>query len=171
MRVEQYPRLSASCLTPLSPPLEAAACGAEQGAQHKSITEFDSFEALAFGGERGGSTAARELYCHRLVQTDARGREYAVVHAVCLDHLEEADGEGGWRALSWADSQSFLEELLAPAARPPHVQMIDWRPGDFVIFDNLATQHSVTPTNAYTASGHRRLMTRTALQPMVDPLS
>jgi hypothetical protein len=26
--------------------------------------------------------------------------------------------------------------------------VLDWRPGDVVLFDNLQTQHSVTPTDA-----------------------
>ena len=36
------------------------------------------------------------------------------------------------------------------------------QPGDVVLFDNLQTQHSVTPTDAYAVAGRRRLMTRTA---------
>jgi len=95
------------------------------------------------------------------------------VHCVCLDHLEEAGV-----ALSWADSQAFLETLLAPAARPPHLLAVDWRAGDLVLFDNLATMHSVTPTHdcgdspGYASvEGERRLMTRTAMQPGIRMLS
>ena len=37
--------------------------------------------------------------------------------------------------------------------------------GDVVLWANLETQHSVTPTDAYAVGGMRRLMTRTAMQP------
>jgi alpha-ketoglutarate-dependent taurine dioxygenase len=30
---------------------------------------------------------------------------------------------------------------------------VAWRAGDVVLFDNLSTQHSVTPTDAYTRAG------------------
>lgn len=188
VEVGAYPMMTKSLLTPLRPP--SAADGAEvprkPAAQrqpaHRSITEFESFEGLAFG-EEGSDDATRgdDTYRHPLVQRDARGREYVVVHAVCLDHLEEradgeladatGDGEGCWRPLPWADSQALLEELLAPAARPPHLLLVDWRAGDVVLFDNLQTQHSVTPTAAYSVKGARRLMTRTAMQPAVDVLN
>ena len=66
----------------------------------------------------------------------------------------------------------FIETLLRPAAKPPHVAKVDWRPGDVIVFDNLMTQHSVTPTDAYTTvKGVRRLMTRTAYQPELDVLN
>ena len=98
------------------------------------------------------------------------------MHAVCLDCLEElgetADGSEQWKALSWEESMTFVQSLLEPAAKPPNVAKIEWRRGDVVVFDNLMTQHSVTPTDAYTDdSGVRRLMTRTAYQTMVDVLN
>ena len=72
----------------------------------------------------------------------------------------------------------FLEALLAPAARPPNVAVVGWRAGDVLLFDNLATQHSVTPSHrcgddaGYAAiPGERRLMTRTAMQPTVPVLN
>ena len=80
-------------------------------------------------------------------------------------------GSGEWRPIDWEASQALLERLLAPAAKPPHLQVIEWRPGDVVIWANLQTQHSVTPTNAYSIPGQRRLMTRTAMQPTVDVLN
>ena len=98
------------------------------------------------------------------------------VHAVCLDSLEEldetAEGKELWQALSWEESMDFIETLLRPAAKPPHVAKVDWRPGDVIVFDNLMTQHSVTPTDTYTTvKGVRRLMTRTAYQPELDVLN
>ncbi len=221
-------------LTPLAPPPPPegdsggggsgarvpSAGGSEPQPPHRSITEFTSFETLAFGdgtssggggkrgrdgeeasgggggdgasGSGGGGGEAAAAFRHLLVQRDAAGREFVVVHAVCLDCLEEriggdegGDGEGsgaggegggsgedggsgeggGWRPLSWAASQAFLEALLTPAARPPHLQVISWSAGDVVLWDNLRTQHSVTPTDAYAVAGRRRLMTRTAVPP------
>ena len=153
VRLGEYPLMSRSLLRPLTPPCARG--------DHRSITEFESFERIAFG-ERASGGAAPEPFRHMLVQRDTLGREYVVVHTVCLDHLEEW-GRDGWVALPWEASQELLEALLAPAASPPHLLSIDWRPGDLVVFDNLQTQHSVTPTDAYTKKGMRRLMTRTAM--------
>ena len=183
-------------LTPLAPPPERCAADSIKGTEsaHRSITEFASFETLAFGesaqNDRADGAHDDAYYRHRLVQRDARGREYVVVHAVCLDFLEElvsagdgtdgngtnndgtADERAEWQPLSYEASQAFLETLLSEAAAPPHLALVDWKPGDVVVFDNVQTQHSVTPTDAYaTVDGMRRLMTRTALQPMVDVLS
>ena len=85
-----------------------------------------------------------------------------------LHHLEEP-GRG---ALSWAESMEFLEGLLAPACRPPHVLALDWRPGDYAIWDNRTVIHLVTATRfnketgepGYAALEERRLMTRTEMQ-------
>lgn len=168
VQIGEYPRLSDSFLTPLNPPPEARSI--EQRVRRQSIPEFESFETLAFGS-KGDGPRSDAFYRHRLVQKNAIGHEYAVVHTVCLDHLEEIDEDGVWRSISWTASQDFLEALLAPAATPPHLQLVDWRPGDWIIFDNFATQHTVTATNAYTSSGCRRLMTRTDFQPTTDVLT
>ena len=166
VREGEYPRMSKTMLTPLSKP--SVGNGGETSS-YRSITEFESFETLAFGAE-GGDDGASEVYFQPLVQRDEREREFVVVHAVCLDHLEEWDGiELEWQPLSWEESQAFIEALLAPAARPPHLRLIEWLPGDVLFFDNLQMQHSVTPTDAYAGGGSfaRRLMTRTAYQPKV----
>ena len=81
VREGEYPVMSESMLTPLRPPAEGAGSG------HRSVTEFESFEALSFGDP--GSTDADAAFCHRLVQLDSLGREFAVVHSVCVDRLEE----------------------------------------------------------------------------------
>ena len=204
----KYPSMAPSWVTPLypPPPPEEFPTGAVAGAPtHRSITEFTSFEELAFGsGERrdersrtatasgvgaqhGAQHGGDGFFRHALVQHDTCAREFCVVHCVCLDHLEEllTDDEtmsDGRRVehrvpLSWADSQAFLEALLAPAARPPHLLVLAWQPGDVVLFDNLSTMHSVTPTHAYggvkgyaAVECERRLMTRTAMQPGVQML-
>lgn len=105
-----------------------------------------------------------------LVQTDPfSGKEYVLMSTQSLHHLEEP-GKG---ALSWSESMDFLEELLGPAAQPPHVVALDWRPGDYAFWDNRCTWHIVTGTHAnqetgdpgYAAlEGERRLMTRTEMQ-------
>ena len=88
-------------------------------------------------------------------------------HGLCLDHLEEL----GHGPLSWTESVAFVEALLGPAARPPHLLAVGWRPGDVAVWDNRTTQHSVTPTHCngadpgYAALAETRLMTRTAMQP------
>lgn len=159
VQVGEYPRMSDSLLTPLSPPTHEV----EGQGKHRSITEFESFETLAFG--KNGDSRSQEPFCHLLVQQDSLGREYVVVHSVCLDHMEELR-DHVWHALSWASSQAFLEMLLAPATTAERILLVDWRPGDVVLFDNLLTQHSVTPTDAYSGDvRQRRRMTRTAMQP------
>jgi len=168
IRIGEYPILSESFLTPLHPP----SAPIDERASHRSITKFESFETLAFGQGGGveADTDTAPFFHHRLVQCDTRGREYVVVHTVCLDHLEELTGDK-WMPLSWAASQEFVERLLAPAASPPYLQLIDWQAGDVVLWDNLQTQHSVTPTDAYVVKGQRRLMTRTAMMPAMAVLS
>lgn len=172
----EYPVMSCSHLTPTAPP-PSERDGAAASPPYQSITEFESLEALAFG--HGGADAAE--YYHRLVQRDSRGREYVVVHSVCLDRLEELLGEGGeggeergeaseWQPWSWSESQAFVEALLAPAAASP--TELAWTPGDVALWDNLQTQHSVTPSEVYTSDPkQRRLMTRTAMQPLQDVLA
>ena len=44
------------------------------------------------------------------------------------------------RRLEWKESIDFVEQLLAPAARPPHVLAVGWQPGDVCIWDNRTTQ-------------------------------
>lgn len=167
-----YPVMSPTWLTPATS--DGAVPQGDTG--HRSITEFESLEGLAFGDagppHAGGAAALYEggAFRHSLVQTDEVG-EYVMVHAVCLDCLEE-EGVG---ALAREASLAFIEELLAPAARPPHVLAVPWEPGDVLIFDNRCLQHSVTPTSrngedpGYAALGERRLMTRTAMQPSWIP--
>jgi hypothetical protein len=62
-----------------------------------------------------------------------------------------SDGGGDGRTtltslLSWEESQSFVETLLAPACRPPQILALQWQAGDMAVFDNLRLQHSVTPS-------------------------
>ncbi|MDX1485243.1 MAG: TauD/TfdA family dioxygenase [Alphaproteobacteria bacterium] len=48
----------------------------------------------------------------------------------------------GWPA---DDSRALIEELMAFATRPEFVFSYEWRVGDVVIWDNLATIHRATP--------------------------
>lgn len=194
-RVEegQYPAMAPSGLVSTTPAPDTMS-------EHKTITEpakFKSLENYAFDGGGAGSVGdgdgdpgqqpserlyngvgALRQFRHALIQRDETGAEYALVHGLCLDHLVEHTGkdladQGGTPGtpLSWNESVRFIESLLAPAARPPHLLALGWEPGDVAIWDNRTTQHSVTPTHSncgdpgYAALGERRLMTRTAMQP------
>ena len=44
-----------------------------------------------------------------------------------------------------AESERFLEKLVAFACRPPRVYHHDWRPGDAVVWDNRCLLHQATP--------------------------
>lgn len=129
------------------------------------------------------------VFRHRLVQTHDDGSEYIVITWTCLDEIEEEtddddgdekneelhDTNGGRsppppksrRTLAYDDARSFIESVLGAGAKSPWIQVVNWRPGNYVIFDNLSMQHSVTPTDVYAhaSSTHRRVMTRTAMQP------
>lgn len=165
-----YPLMRESCLVP-----QTQAPSEDSGA--RSITEFASLENFAFDGADQRDHWAqlyprdengKAMFCHKLVQRDSVG-EYILVHAVCLDHLRD----DACVELSWKDSMDFVEALLGPAARPPHLLALAWQPGDVAIWDNRCLQHSVPPSHrngtggdlGYVTLGERRLMTRTAMQP------
>ena len=132
------------------------------------------------------------VFRHRLVQRHEDGSEYVVITWTCLDEIEEdeededdeegrshcaSEGNGSAprcchrrrRTLAYDDARSFIERLLGAAAKPPHMQVVDWSVGQYVIFDNLSIQHSVSPTDVYAhaASTQRRIMTQSAMQPGV----
>lgn len=44
-----------------------------------------------------------------------------------------------------AESERFLEDLVAFACQPPRVYHHDWKPGDAVIWDNRCLLHQATP--------------------------
>lgn len=44
-----------------------------------------------------------------------------------------------------AESERFLEKLVAFACQPPRVYHHDWRPGDAVVWDNRCLLHQATP--------------------------
>jgi hypothetical protein len=211
----KYPLMSPTGLSTVSPPPDVSL--EPPAKRHRSITEFEPFEHMAFGTEKQGAVdgeaGSDEYYRHSLVQKDGMtGNEFVAVHSVCLHHLEctEDTAEGAnditnigstndstnngstkdnlsakntddtspsTKVLSWAESQAFVESLLAPACCPPHVLALHWRVGDVGIWDNLQLQHSVTPSirngcdDGYAAMPEqRRLMTRTAFQPAGESL-
>ena len=157
-------------------------CGGEPPSSSSSSSSSPSPASALYrsaGAAQGAAGQGMREFRHALIQTDgATGEEYAMVHALCLEYLEEegeGGGEEGARALGWAESMELIEALLAPACRPPHILAMDWRPGDVVLFDNRSVQHSVTPTHqngdelCYAALGEERLLTRTAMQPSWVP--
>merc|ERR1712087_993608 len=91
VRLGEYPLMAPSFLTPQRPPMGPTSEGKYK---YRSITEaaastkYTSLEELAFGE----TNSPNECFYHRLVQRDSLGREYVVVHTVCLDHMEELCG-------------------------------------------------------------------------------
>ena len=169
VRQGQYPRMSASYLTALEPPR-----GPKEDREHTSITEFatktkthwlaaDTFSDCA---KKDIDQMERDIFRHSLVQRDDDGRESIVITWTCLDCLEELDERGEWQALEYEDARLFIERLLSPAAKPPHILVVDWKPGDLVLWNNLSIQHSVTPTDVYAFAPNRRLIVRTAFEPV-----
>lgn len=206
MRKEIFPQMSPNMLVPLQEAPEVAeakkkmqAGKPEEGGWQKLLNKpvakegKTGSELFSVAGHPDrvfsieGSGAA-ELYTvseegdrefrHALVQLDeTTGEEYIIVHTACVDHLEE-EGKG---ALSFAESMQIIEALLDPASRPPHVLSVDWKAGEYAIWDNRCTMHNVTPTHenlmmgkaqghgqppdkGFVALGETRLMLRQEMQ-------
>lgn len=153
-----YPIMSKSWLVPTSQSPKANCLNEDITRFHRSVTEMSDDDA-----NDGKAAADLQPFMHNLVQSDDAGRDFITVHAVCLDHLEEQQEDGEWKPLEWKEGQNFIEQLLLPAAHPSRVLKLKWRRGDWAIWDNIRTQHSVTPQDVHI--GMRRMMTRTAMQP------
>ena len=178
----EWPVMSDSALTPTtnSPVVEmrerasTSSCSSSvAGDDEEAYRSFwcerqATFEGGGEGGGGGGSE--RTPYVHRLVQSDPMGEDFVVAHTLCLDHLEEmCRTTGEWHALTWQESQAFLEVLLRPASQ--RLLMVDWKQGDLCLWDNLRTLHSVTPRDAYElVPKARRVMTRTSMRPVRNVL-
>lgn len=160
---DKYPSMSATFLTPVSQsPIVEMRSDMKSSVDTGYRSNTDSYADRQKQFE-GGAQATNEIYKHLLVQKDESGRDFIVVHTVCLDHIEERLESGEWVSLSWSKSQEFIELLLRPLSEPPNLTIIDWRPGDLLIFDNLMLQHSVSPSNTYHHGLSRRVMARTAM--------
>jgi alpha-ketoglutarate-dependent taurine dioxygenase len=61
----------------------------------------------------------------------------------------------GWRE---DEARALIDELMAFATQPRFIYSHDWRVGDVVIWDNLATIHRATP---FDDTRYRRDMRRT----------
>jgi alpha-ketoglutarate-dependent 2,4-dichlorophenoxyacetate dioxygenase len=63
------------------------------------------------------------------------------------------------RVIEWplADGRLLIWDLMSAATQPHLVYSHEWRPGDLVIWDNLATMHRGT---AFDDSKHRRELRR-----------
>jgi alpha-ketoglutarate-dependent 2,4-dichlorophenoxyacetate dioxygenase len=96
-------------------------------------------------GERRSRPPAR----HKLVHVHPTSGRIALYLASHASHIV------GWPV---EDGQALLEELMAFATQPQFVYRHEWRVGDVVIWDNLATMHRATPFDDIT---HRRDMRRT----------
>lgn len=79
--------------------------------------------------------------------------------------------------LPWAEAMEFLEQLLAPGARPPHVYAHQWSDRQAVLWDNRTVHHSVTPYGhngadpGYAALRERRLCCHTRMTSSWAPQS
>ena len=61
------------------------------------------------------------------------GRSILYVNSMQTDRIE---------GLPEVESRALLEELLEHLYRPEHIYQHDWRPGDFIFWDNWALQHA-----------------------------
>ena len=86
---------------------------------------------------------------HKLVHVHPTSKRKALYLASHASHIV------GWPA---EEGRELLDELMAFATGPEFVMRHQWRVGDVVIWDNLATMHRATPFDDTT---HRRDMRRT----------
>jgi len=86
---------------------------------------------------------------HKLVHVHPTSGRTALYLASHASHIV------GWPVDA---GRALLEELMTFATRPEFVMSHDWRVGDVVIWDNLATMHRATP---FDDTIHRRDMRRT----------
>ena len=162
---ERFPIMSETFLSPVRQSPVCTAGAKRKTTGYKSNT---TMVGLTSPAEPGDIPRLDEMR-HMLVEKDLDGVEFIIVHSVALHCFEELQEDGEtWRPMAFEDSVAFIETLLAPVAVKPLV--IDWRRGDLLFFDNLRCQHSVTPTDAFTVPGKRRLMIRTSMQPSVNVL-
>ena len=83
-----------------------------------------------------------DVFIHDLIQRDRNGNEIIVVHSLCFEEMQEYDAcTCTWQSLSYNESCALIEELLGPAAKAPFITAVDWKPGDFAIFDNVQLMH------------------------------
>jgi alpha-ketoglutarate-dependent 2,4-dichlorophenoxyacetate dioxygenase len=119
------------------------------------IAEHDYYYSRVLGGgpeptpeERAGWPPAR----HALVHVHPTSKRQALYLA---SHISGIDG---W---SKDDSRALLAELMAFATQPQFVYAHDWRLGDVVMWDNLATMHRATP---FDDQRYRRDVRRTTVR-------
>ena len=140
-----YSLLAAHALPPDSPPTEFADMRAAWDALSDPMkARIDGLEAehsywysrVAGGGPPATAEeiASRPPARHPLVHV--RGGRRGLYLA------SHASGIVGWPA---DEGRALLDELLAFATRPEFVYAHDWRLGDVVIWDNLATMHRARP--------------------------
>ena len=118
------------------------------------IVEHSVWHSRALGGMQDVSErekAARPPARHRLIHLHpSSGRKvlYLASHASHVIGMPLEEGRG------------LLRELIAHATQPQFVYRHEWRVGDLVIWDNLATMHRGTP---FDDTRHPRDMRRTTV--------
>ncbi len=95
---------------------------------------------------------------HKLVHIHPTSKRTALYLASHASHIV------GWPV---EEGRALLDELTELATRPQFVFRHEWRVGDVVIWDNLATMHRATPFDDTT---HRRDMRRTTCREREVPL-
>jgi alpha-ketoglutarate-dependent 2,4-dichlorophenoxyacetate dioxygenase len=95
--------------------------------------------------------ATRPPARHRLVHTRPGSRRKSLYIASHASHIV------GWPR---DKGRALLDELTAFATRPEFVYRHGWRPGDLVVWDNLAVMHRGTP---FDDTRHPRDMRRTTV--------
>jgi alpha-ketoglutarate-dependent 2,4-dichlorophenoxyacetate dioxygenase len=95
--------------------------------------------------------ASRPVSRHRLVHSHPGSGRRVLYLASHASHVV---------GLPLAEGRALLAELMAHATQPQFVHRHEWRVGDLVIWDNLATMHRGTP---FDDTRHARDMRRTTV--------
>lgn len=119
------------------------------------IAEHDYYYSRVLGGgpeptpqERADRPPARHALVH-VHPTSKRKVLYLASHI---------SGIAGWPK---AEARALLDELMAFATQPQFVYAHAWRPGDLVMWDNLATMHRAMP---FDDQRYRRDVRRTTVR-------
>jgi hypothetical protein len=128
--------MSANGIRPLrAPSYHPAAAGAGELSGGRGLPPHHAAEAHVRRSPAGGQVLPL-VAAHPI-----SGRSHVFVHTLCMECVLLADG----RRLSWAQSQAFVERVLAPLCQPARVARVRWEAGALAIFDNRSLLHAGTP--------------------------
>ncbi|MFF4205625.1 TauD/TfdA dioxygenase family protein [Streptomyces sp. NPDC001668] len=121
-----------------------------------SIQQLAQLQSRASGGQ--SSTAAGSLATHPEVEHPlvlahpVTGAGSLLLGSMVVKYIVGMDPD---------ESRALLADLLAHTTSSPYVYTHRWRPGDLVVWDNLATLHTASPCDS---SRHRRLLYRASVR-------